>query len=211
MSKKFFLSILALFLATSAFAQIDPQAATALDKTASAILNKSSHYIFDMKVCNASGKQISTSEGEFFIKKDRFKLIHPDMSIFYDGKTQWTLNEKSEEVNINTPTEGELEEINPMQIFAHYKDNFKARYNSDSSTAEVSNVDLFPNDREKPYFRINFQIRKSDNQPIKIISYSKDGSYITFDIKKIDNPTINDSEFVFDTKKFPNIEIIDLR
>ena len=133
------------------------------------------------------------------------------MSIFYDGKTQWTLNEKSEEVNINTPTEGELEEINPMQIFAHYKDHFKARYNSDSSTAEVSNVDLFPNDREKPYFRINFQIRKSDNQPIKIISYSKDGSSITFDIKKIDNPTINDSEFVFDTKKFPNIEIIDLR
>ena len=67
-------------------------------------------------------------EGIIQMKGDKFKLETPDMTTWYDGKTQWVYVERNEEVNISTPTGDELQFTNPALVLRMYKKGFSAVY-----------------------------------------------------------------------------------
>ena len=54
--------------------------------------------------------------GTFTMSRSRFRLSTPPMSIWYDGKTQWTYIADNKEVNISEPTREELMESNPFEV-----------------------------------------------------------------------------------------------
>jgi outer membrane lipoprotein-sorting protein len=70
----------------------------------------------------------STSKGNIsgtmIVAKEKFKFQTPQMSVWYNGRDMWSLNPDTKEVNLTTPTAGELCEINPLDIIRGYKKDY---------------------------------------------------------------------------------------
>ena len=73
-------------------------------------------------------------------------------------------------------------------------------------------IDLTPNDKAKPYFKVRLAIDKAAKAIQSAIVFDKNGNRYTYEIKKFTpNPDISDAFFSFDTKQYPGIEVVDLR
>ena len=73
-------------------------------------------------------------------------------------------------------------------------------------------VDLAPEDTDSDYFRIRLFIRKNDYILGKFVMYARSGNRYIYEITNF-NPRADlpDSYFVFDVKRYDNIDVIDLR
>ena len=98
-----------------------------------------------------------------------------------------------------------------INIFDIYKKNFKYQLVEELSTPLLYVIDLEPNKKEKNYFKIRIEInKKNDIKSFKL--FDKNGNTYTYLIKNLEiKNNIEDTFFTFDTKKYKEIEIIDLR
>lgn len=202
MRRKIYLLALALSLALSVFAQKDKQAREVLDKTADALKQ-------------AEGVRATfggTSQGTLLLKGERFYLSSGGIQSWFDGKTQWSYLEDSEEVNISNPTPEELQTINPYSLLSIYKNGYNYKYAGVKSRngkqgyeviltpekkQDIASITLFVSKTYQPVYIKVEQSNKSVNE-IMVNSYHTH--------QPLDNAT-----FTFDKKKFPNAEVIDLR
>lgn len=202
MRRKIYLLALALSLALSVFAQKDKQAREVLDKTADALKQ-------------AEGVRATfggTSQGTLLLKGERFYLSSGGIQSWFDGKTQWSYLEDSEEVNVSNPTPEELQTINPYALLSIYKNGYNYKYAGVKSRngkqgyeviltpekkQDIASITLFVSKTYQPVYIKVEQSNKSVNE-IMVNSYHTH--------QPLDNAT-----FTFDKKKFPNAEVIDLR
>jgi outer membrane lipoprotein-sorting protein len=160
-----------------------------------------------------------------WMKAEKYKLSTTDIETTSDGKTVWSYQKKSNEVNIS---EKDLKDdsffSNPSQIFSNYESNFKYRYHGEkkSGSGIICEIDLFPANLDKDviqkgsnktgYSRIRLEIDKTTYNIIAITYFSKDGNYIIIEITRMTTDTeLPDTFFTFDPGKYAGIEIIDLR
>ena len=109
--KRTYLLVLILFLSVSLSAQKDKQAREILDKTANALQQ-------------AGGIRATfggTGNGTLLLKGNQFYLNSGGIQSWFDGKTQWSYLESSEEVNVSNPTPEELQTINPYALYPFTK------------------------------------------------------------------------------------------
>ena len=62
-----------------------------------------------------------SQSGTLTIAGDRFIISSPQVSSWYDGKTQWTYSTQTGEVNITEPTPEELQQVNPFAIISSFR------------------------------------------------------------------------------------------
>ncbi len=153
-------------------------------------------------------------EGIIYMKGDKFKLQTPDMITWYDGTTQWTYMERTQEVNVSTPGSDELQQTNPAALIHNYEKGFKASLKGSSTTRQgkaAYDVELLPK-KKSDVESVVLQIEKNSYSPASIDIRSDNGMRHTIVISTWktaeDKP---DSFFVFDEAEFPDAEIIDLR
>jgi outer membrane lipoprotein-sorting protein len=142
-----------------------------------------------------------------------------EMVTYSDGKTRWVYLEESNEVNIskrNNSDNLEAEERffnNPISLFTIYKSGFKyLKFGTETIDGKIYQlIDLSPDDINKPYFKIRCWI--SDSNDLFMIRYfQKDGTRISFQFKNFrTNVKTNDTDFIFQVKDFPGVEVIDMR
>ena len=116
--KRTYLLVLILFLSVSLSAQKDKQAREILDKTANALQQ-------------AGGIRATfggTGNGTLLLKGNQFYLNSGGIQSWFDGKTQWSYLESSEEVNVSNPTPEELQTINPYALLSIYKNGYNYKY-----------------------------------------------------------------------------------
>ena len=58
------------------------------------------------------------------LKGNRFYLNSGGIQSWFDGTTQWSYLESSEEVNVSNPTPEELQTINPYALLSIYKSGY---------------------------------------------------------------------------------------
>ena len=61
-----------------------------------------------------------TAKGTLKMSGDKFFLTLPNARIWYDGRTLWSLDSSTKEVNISEPMPEELAQVNPMIIISSY-------------------------------------------------------------------------------------------
>jgi len=216
---KNYLFILFAFIGVSAFAQAeytpDVEAKNILDKTAQALQkNTGIQAAFTLTIDDHQTDQKQSLDGTLWLKGNKFKLAIDDIETYYDGKTQWVYMIDDEEVTISVPTVEELEDINPTAIISSYKKGYKLKKETDKTINGKAAfvVCIYPDDRTKPYHRIEFIVEKNTYNILAINTYGKNGTNTLINIKKYAKDlNLADNMFVFDTKKYPNIEIVDLR
>ncbi len=185
-----------------AFSPISAQSAKeVLDKTAAAVSNKSGVTAsFTLK-----GGQMSDN-GTISIKGRMFQVTTPDAIIWFDGKTQWTYMKKNDEVNIANPTEAEIQAINPYNFIYMYKKGYSYTMEKKGGNYEVHLQQTQRKGLREMYIVINAKTYI----PSQIRIHHKKG-WNTIDIRDFKKANLSDSMFRFNSKDFPNAEVIDLR
>jgi len=212
--KKLILSIFSLFLTVSAFAQYDPKALQILDamsKKYKAIpafeANISQTLTNDVEKINEEFK------GKITVKGDKFRLVLPEQEVINNGSTIWTYLPEAREVNIDN-YDPSSDDVNPSKIYELYKKGFKYLYLQDRTEGGIlcEEIDLVPEKKEAQFFKIKMFINKKDKSIQSWTMFDKGGNKYKYTISKFNpNIKVEDNYFTFDNKKYPNVEVIDLR
>lgn len=216
LSIKLFTSIaLLIWLGTStAFAQFDPQAKKILDAMSQRYQEIGSFTAdFSYSMENPTQSISEEFEGKIAVKGNKFRLNMGGQEIINNGETVWTYFEEVNEVNIDNydPGEGDL---SPTQIYNAYKRGFKYLYledqNEGGETYHV--IDLIPENSDNQFYKIRLFISKDDKTLKNWKIFDKSGTHYTYEIANF-NPDaeVSNEAFSFDTSKYDNVEVVDLR
>lgn len=172
-----------------------------LDKTASVVAAKSgAKALFSIKA-----DQMNTS-GTIAIKGRKFHATTPQATIWFDGKTQWTYLKKNEEVNIANPSESELAAINPYNFIYMYQKGYKYTMEKKNGSFIVHLTATDKRGIKEMYITVN----QKTYIPSEIRMRQQKG-WTTISISGFTQSKIADGMFRFNSKDFPNAEVIDLR
>ncbi|MBD5226172.1 MAG: outer membrane lipoprotein carrier protein LolA [Bacteroidales bacterium] len=151
-----------------------------------------------------------STAGEILLAGNRFRISTPEMTTWFDGKTQWSLSNAADEVSISEPTPDELEQINPFAIIESLRKEFKGR--RIAATGGTEKIELTPAAGKSNYSKVVLTLEASTSLPQEIVVTTSDGYVTTITLQhleKIKSPAV--TEFRFDPKLYPLADIIDLR
>ena len=143
--------------------------------------------------------------GTLAVKGKKFQATTPGAIIWYDGKTQWVYNKKSEEVNVSTPSAAQQQSMNPYTFLTLYKNGYNMSHSTSASGYEVHLTRTGGNGIPELYVLV------SKDYTIKQIRLKQNGKWITININSLKQASFSDSKFKFSAKDYPKAELIDLR
>ena len=172
-----------------------------LDKTAAVVAAKSGA----KASFSIEGDQMNAS-GTIAIKGKKFHATTAQANIWFDGKTQWTYLKKNDEVNVANPTESELAAINPYNFIYMYQKGYK--YTMEKKNGSFI-VHLTGSDK-RGIQEMYITIHQKTYIPSQIRMRQQKG-WTTITISGFKQSKLSDGMFRFNSKDFPNAEVIDLR
>ena len=207
----FTLSVCLIFM-TQAFPQKDPVALEILDAMSTKYKNIPAFIAdFNYIMENEEESIDEKFEGKITVKGGKYKLEVSGQEIINDGVSVWTYSKDDNEVTISEYDDTE-EEITLTNIFSIYKEGFKYLYIETQENGKLDIVDLVPDDQEKSYFKIRMEIKKPSRELKNFRIFDKSGSKYLYQIKTFaENSIIKDTDFKFDQRRYPGVEIVDFR
>ncbi|MCX6286083.1 MAG: outer membrane lipoprotein carrier protein LolA [Bacteroidetes bacterium] len=207
------LIILFLSLAfVSAYSQKDQKATELLDQvSAKTKAYKSIKADFSYKMENAKARINEEKQGTLLLSGDKYRMQASGQTVICDGKTIWTYMPESNEVQVNS-LDNKDEALTPSKLLSNYNTNFKSKILPDkSSDPNTVKVELLPN-TIKNYNRAVLAVDKLKMQVKSFVIYDKSGNIFTYTITRFQTDLpVNVTDFNFDPKKFPGVEVIDMR
>ncbi len=153
----------------------------------------------------------NTAEGLLVLQGEMFTISTSGMVSWYDGKSQWTYSDQIGEVNVISPTAEEVQQINPFAIVK----SFSSSYSSEqvkSSSAGVTTLRLTANNRKSDISSADVTINDKTLYPTRIVLTMSNRQKVTINIKNVKaGGKLPVSNFRFDVKRYPNVQVIDLR
>lgn len=216
---KFKLQFFSLFIlllgSIQAFAQKDPKAKSVLDAMSQKYQSmKGFTSGFDYTYSD-SGVPGDRQTGEIAVSGEKYRLKLPDQEIYNDGKTVWTFIQTSsyKEVTINDATQMEGE-LTPSNIYKMYQSGFNYRLLADKTYQgkAVNVIELVALKENAPFQEVKLMIDKSTKDLLGWEMSDGQGGVFSYSFKNLKAaPTLAADYFTFDPKKYPGIEVIDLR
>ena len=169
----------------------------------------------ERSIQNSEGIRVkfeSNNHGTFLMKGEKFYLNCAGIQTWYNGNTQWSYVEENDEVTITTPSLDELQSVNPYLLIKSYKKGYicksckKSTLNGyhgyeivliPNKNQDIASITLFISDNYRPLY-IKFTQNNQSSIEFKVTSWEE-------------SKNLSDDLFIFNTNKFPNTEIIDLR
>ena len=203
MMKKNILAIALLsfiFHATTCWSQ---DAKSVLDKCAAAVSAKEGvKASFVME-----SAQYGRAQGTISVKGKMFHASTEVAALWFDGTTQWTYLNSNNEVSVTTPTEAQLQAINPYNFIHLYKSGFKYTMTTNNTSY---NVHLTAEDAKRKIQEMFITVDKKAYTPTDV-KLRQGTKWTTFRISDFQKVSLADSEFRFNSKDYPTAEVIDLR
>lgn len=221
--KSFFVFfIVGVFFSSPSWAQYDPKAKTILE-SAKARYSAIDYYRIKF-TSSLENKAYNTKEsyyGSIIVQENRYHLILKNQEIINDGTTVWTYLKDAKEVNISN-YEPDEDDITPNKVYSLYEKGFKYAIEQENVAIEGGTYDkirLSPTDTKVSYHTIFLFIKKNAGVNTGAIKkwqiYEKNGNEITYSVYEFTKypkvVTENPNYFYFDTKKYPGVEVVDLR
>jgi outer membrane lipoprotein-sorting protein len=214
--KKILLLLLLSGMYFSGYSQTDAKAKTILaeaSKKYKAYDVVKATFVFTME--NPQNKQKDTQQGTLIVQSaaNKYKVVMTDQDMISDGKSQWTYLKKDKEVQVSA-VDNSGDALNPAGIFTLYENGFKYLYTGEKKEGAKTYqmIDLSPVDTKKSYFKIRLGIDKSARQIANVVIFDKNGNKYTYIVKTfVPNVKVPASTFGFDAKKYPGVEVVDLR
>jgi outer membrane lipoprotein-sorting protein len=170
---------------------------------------------FTYTLDNPQAKVKEVQAGTLYVrsKMNKYKVILKGQELISDGKNQWTYLKADKEVQLSE-VDNTSDALNPAKIFTIYEKGFKNLYTGETKTngRVYQNIDLTPLDSKKSFFKVRLKIDKLNKQIVNALIFDKNGNRYTYEIKTFTpNVKVPESTFAFDAKKYPGVELVDLR
>lgn len=187
----------------------DPDAKKILDAVSSKFKTfKTVQGKFSLKIENGAGKVLGIKTGTVSMKGSKYRISVTGQEIFSDGSNIWTLDKASKEVTISK-IDPSANSLTPQKLFTNFYDK-DFLYKLNGTTKSVSEIELTPIDKTKPFFKILLFVDKNSISTTKL--FEKTGNKYTYSTTSLTpNANVPEATFVFDAKKYPGVEVVDLR
>lgn len=200
------------FIGFQTFAQ-DAKSQGILDDLSKKLKAQNSFYVeFTANIKNSSTGANDSETGKGWVRGNKFYASYGDNTIISNGLKTWTVVKEEKSVYESDASDDDEASMNPKKLMTVWEKGFKNKYdkleNVGSESCHV--INLYPKDAGKvEYHTIILYISKTSNELKKAIMKSKDGTVMTYTLNKFQgNPTVEDSKFVFDPKKYPGYTVI---
>ncbi len=164
-----------------------------------------SSFTYTMK--NLSEDITDSFSGKISVRDDKYVLYIEGQKIINDSKTVWTYLEDLNEVTISDFDPSE-QDISINNVFEVYKEGYK--YKFIDKVNGINNVEIYPDDEGKSYFKISFAILEN-NLLSSFTVYDKSNSIFIYSIDDFLEEELDNELFTFDLEKYLDIEVIDFR
>lgn len=206
-----------LFVATFVSAQQDQKAKEILDKVSEktrSCSTISADFSFTMQ--NLEMEIDEKNEGTIVFKGQKYAVDIKDLGfkIFSDGETVWNYMKDGNQVTISSLEDSGSDLMDPSSLFSIYEKGFKSKYIAEAKEngKTVHKIELYPDTDELGVSKIMVSINKATLMIQSALLFETDGNQYGINVLNMEtNKEISDSEFVFDSSKYEDIEEIDLR
>ncbi len=215
-------TILFLMIAAGTFAQnkqlgtSDPNAKKILDAVSAKFKTyKGVQAAFSFTTEDAKGKVQGIKKGTLFMKGTKYRVtLVGGQDIFCDGVNIWTYDKTANEVSVSKfdPSQNT---ITPQKLFTSFYDKdflYKLNGEKKQGSITVQEIELTPYDKSKPFFKVYVWVNKATQTIYSVKVMEKSGNRYTYTVNSLNGKAnLTDAQFVFDKKKYPGVEVIDLR
>jgi outer membrane lipoprotein-sorting protein len=209
------------FCASSVFSQnnqlgvSDPDAKVILDNVSAKFKTyKTVTADFTLSITNANGKVEGTKKGIVYMRGSKYRVNISGQQIYSDGENIWTYDKSANEVQL-TKFDPSSNTITPQKMFTNFYDkDFLYKLNGEKKEGNkmVQEIELTPVDKTKTFFKVLVNVDKATKNIISSKVFEKNGDRYIYTINSMKpNTNLPDSLFTFDAKKYPNVEVVDLR
>jgi outer membrane lipoprotein-sorting protein len=197
-----------------ALAQNDAKAKTILEAVSKKVNNlKSLKANFALHLAGANGKVRETKKGNFVMKGPKYKVQLAGQEIICDNKTVWTYMKETNEVQVSNYNPNE-QTISPAKLFTNFYDkeySYKYVGKRKVNGKDCDIIQLVPVSKGKQFSKVELAVDKNSTIVGGNI-WEKNGNQFKYDVSGFTaNPTVADATFTFDKKKYPGVEVVDLR
>jgi outer membrane lipoprotein carrier protein len=169
---------------------------------------------FNLRIENSAGKLQGSKSGTVNMKGTKYHVSITGQEIFSDGNTTWTYDKSSNEVQVGK-FDPSTNTLTPQKMFTNFYDkDFLYKTNPDVKVGgkTLEEVELTPIDKSKTFFKVLVDIDRATQTIKQTKVFEKNGNrYIYSVLSMTTNAALPDNLFVFDQKKYPKAEVIDLR
>ena len=212
-NKRFWIVALLMF----SFWGIRAQSRKDAEKLMESVINKiASYHNFE---ANLSYTMVNTEmnidekkTGRIYVSGDKYRIEMSGQIIISDGKTMWTYLEDSQEVMVSNMEDND-ESISPTKILTSYNKDYDARFDKDATykNSNLKLIDLKPS-KGKNFEKMSVLINKKKMMLENFSVYDQNGNVFTYHIIDLKpNVELPADTFTFDPKKYPDVEVVDMR
>lgn len=182
-------------------------------ESATAVLDKAAAKIRASKSLSASYTITADGQsqsGTLTISGDRFTIVSPQISSWYDGRTQWTYSSHVGEVNITEPTPEELQQVNPFAIINSFKTLYRASMLK--AAPGEKKIRLTATRPGSDIHSVELTLNATTLYPSRIVLTLSNRRSVSISVSAIKaGETLPLSHFRYDAAKHPGIPVVDLR
>ena len=169
---------------------------------------------FTLGVEDGKGKSQGTKKGIVYMKGSKYRVTITGQEIFCDGNNVWTYDKAANEVTVSKFDPG-ANTITPQKLFTNFYDkDFLYKLNGEKKLAgkAVAEIEMTPVDKTKNFHKVYLYVDKKTQSIYSTKILDKSGNKYTYTVNSMkSNASISDAQFIFDKKKYPGVEEVDLR
>jgi len=151
--------------------------------------------------------QYGDATGTISVKGRKFTATTPKASMWFNGQTLWTYMAESEEVHVTTPTDSQLQALNPYNFINMYKQGYAYKL---SSAAKTHTVHLTATDTRRKVQEMFITMDRQSFVPSEV-KLRQGSKWTTFTVSQFRTATLADGVFQFNAREYPSAEVVDLR
>lgn len=157
--------------------------------------------------------EAGSANGHIQVQGNKFKIASNALTTWFDGNTQWTLMNGSDEVNVSNPTAAELQQVNPYTFINLYKKGYNLKLaNTNYRGKACHEVRMMAQNHSNGIQLVIAVIDKQTNLPYSIRVKDNKGEWTRIRVNSLrTHQHWADANFKFNPKQHPGIEVIDLR
>ena len=148
------------------------------------------------------------------MKGSKYRVTITGQEIFCDGKDVWTYDKAANEVTI-TQLDQSGGAITPQKLFTNFYDKdflYKLNGEKKQGAKTLQEIELTPTDKTKNFHKVYILVDKKAQTIYNTSIMEKGGNKYSYTVNTMNGKaTLTDNTFLFDKKKYPGVEEIDLR
>jgi outer membrane lipoprotein-sorting protein len=167
---------------------------------------------FTYNMDNPSARVHESEKGVLLVKGDQYWLDIAGQKVISDNITSWTYIAEANEVQINA-VEDDENVLTPTRLLTSYSEDYKSKLlneiTKDGRAQYV--IELKPN-ADKNFTTVELNVDKELMRITRIAIQDKSGNTFSYLVDKFEpNVEVKDTDFTFNARDYPGVEVIDMR